>query len=101
MSPTDSTAEHPASMIRWHGPVDIEHVPGLRRELLEQIGRSPRVTIDLSEVEHLHTAGVALLVEGLQRTQALGTTLSLSGVGDRTREILRATRLDTLFGLQQ
>lgn len=102
MSPTASSAAgHPTSPIHWRGSVDIERVPGLRRELLEHIGRSPHVTLDLSAVEHLDTAGAALLVEALQQTRALGTTLRLTGVGDRTREILRATRLDVLFELDR
>ncbi len=60
-----------------YGPLDVYTVPGLRDRLVEHVGGSGQVVIDLSEVTLLDSAGLGMLISirnrGLRETgQGLG-----------------------------
>lgn len=92
-----STSARPERRLSWHGAVDIDHAPAARRELLQALARGESVLIDLGAVERLDTAGLAVLVEGLQQAQAANLRLQLTQVGEGVARMLTLTRLDSLF----
>lgn len=87
--------------VRLEGVLDRETVPEVRRRLLRVARgeRFKRLWIDLSRVDRLDTAGVAVMVEILQAVSRRGGKLCLDGLGDEAKRLFRLARLDRLFGM--
>lgn len=84
--------------VRPRGDVDTATVARLRGELAEQVaGGARHVVLDLSGVDFLGSAGLALLVE--QREAAAGRegTLCLASVPRAVERPLKITGLGELF----
>jgi anti-sigma B factor antagonist len=67
------------------------------QENLSLISHDPRVILNLGDVNFIDSSGLGLLVRLLTRSRAAGGTLRLCAVPMRIAEVLRITRLDTLF----
>jgi anti-sigma B factor antagonist len=69
--------------------------------LQEQLGRlvatDPWIVLDLSEVDFLDSSGLGRLVRFLSRSRAANGDLKLCGVPARIGEVLRITKLATVF----
>ena len=63
---------------RLRGTVDIHSAEVLQRRALELFYRHIPDTIDLAEVEHVDSAGVALLVDWKRRARLSGKDVRLS-----------------------
>jgi len=57
------------------------------------------VTVDLSEVAHIDSSGIATLIEALKIARARNTNLSLKGSQCRLLDVLEVTGIAALFGL--
>jgi anti-anti-sigma factor len=55
------------------------------------------LTVDFYEVAYVDTSGLAVLLEVLRAARGLKKTFHLSGLHDRPRFLLEATRLLRLF----
>ena len=92
------------------GEVSLEVLPG-RSPALEDIDRltrsllrsrdAPHVTMDLSALDIINSALVAMLVLLNKRIRAAGGTFQLSGLGPVVREIFYRFKLDTLFDIAE
>jgi anti-sigma B factor antagonist len=81
------------------GRITIDSSPDLGA-LLRQRLQSPScqvLTVDLYEVGYVDTSSLATLVETLKVAREQGKTLFLSGLRERPRYLLEATRLLHLF----
>ena len=81
------------------GRITIDSSPSLRALLLQRLA-SPdcqTLTVDFREVPYVDTSGLAVLVEILKAARTQGKTFQLSGLSERTRYLLEATRLLHLF----
>ena len=58
---------------------------------------APRVVVNLGQVRYIDSSGVASLLEGLKASRDFGSRFILIGLSSRAREVLRLTRLITLF----
>jgi len=70
------------------------------RALLLQRLESPTcqiLTVDFCEIAYIDTSGLAILVEILKAARTQGKTFNLSGLQERPRFLLEATRLLHLF----
>jgi anti-sigma B factor antagonist len=85
--------------IRVSGRITIDSSPSFRALLLQRL-ESPScqsLTVDFSEVPYVDTSGLAVLVEILKAARTHGKTFQLSGLRERPRYLLDATRLLHLF----
>ncbi len=91
-----------ALVIDLKGPVDLFSSPQMRSAILEAIntGSVPRVLINLSEVSHIDSSGVACLVEGLRQARLKKCRLVLFGLQHRTKLVLELSRLDKVFEIR-
>jgi anti-sigma B factor antagonist len=81
------------------GRITIDSSPRLRALLLQRL-ESPdcqNLTVDFREVPYVDTSGLAVLVEILKAARTQGKTFQLSGLSERPRFLLEATRLLHLF----
>ena len=81
------------------GRITIDSSPDLLALLLRQLESSSCriLTVDLHEVAYVDTSGLALLVEVLKAARTKGKAFHLSGLQERPRYLLEATRLLHLF----
>jgi anti-sigma B factor antagonist len=86
-------------LVSLSGRITIDSSPDLLALLLRQLESSPCriLTVDLHEVAYVDTSGVAMLVETLKAARTQGKALRLSGLQERPRFLLEATRLLHLF----
>jgi anti-sigma B factor antagonist len=86
----------------------LEHISfGLEEAMSELILKplrkddQPQVVFDLSRVKYFGSVFLALLIRCWKLVVAQGGTLVLSGVDDRSRELLRITSLDIVWPIYQ
>jgi anti-sigma B factor antagonist len=82
-SPTDFvtvnvTAVHAVTVAEVRGEIDMATCDAMAEPLFEQLDAAhPGLVVDLSEVEFMGSAGLAVLIEAHQRTQQGTTTLAI------------------------
>ncbi len=94
--------EPQGTVIEAAGEVDLTTAPQLREELLAAVGDAdkPGVIVDLSQVDFIDSAGLALLVEARKRLSPDGRTLSiLLAPGRQPERVLKLGRFDTIMTL--
>lgn len=80
------------------GEVDMNSAPKLREKIQAALAAKPQVIIlNLSEVTRMDSAGVAVLVEGIQWARKEKIILSLQEVSKAAQAVLEVARVDKLF----
>jgi len=81
------------------GDIDLANSPELRNALLRELRelRMPRVVLNLQAVRYMDSSGVASLVEGLRASRDVGSRLVLCGLNNKVTDVLRISRLGTIF----
>ena len=75
-----STRQMPtATILDITGNINLEHSSEVRRAVLLEIRlkRSPKIILNLREVNYIDSSGVASLVEGLKASRDVGSKLVL------------------------
>jgi anti-sigma B factor antagonist len=88
-----------ATIIDVAGDIDLMNSPEMRKVLLRELKEKPvaRLAINLKGVKYMDSSGVASLVEGLKLSRQLGKKIVLFGLAPAIREVLRLSRLLSLF----
>lgn len=86
-------------VIDMSGSVDFNSVPELRKKLIRAVKKSGRRPLELNfaKVAKTDTSGVAMLVELSGLAASKGGRLSLRGLNDQARRMIRLARLDQVF----
>jgi len=95
--PTDK-----GSLIESVGEIDLTTAPLLREPLMEAITASEKrpVIVDLSRVDFIDSAGLALLVEARKKLAPEGRILHvLLTAGKQPERVLKLGRFDTIINL--
>jgi len=85
--------------VQLSGRITIDSTPGLRLLLLRRL-EAPGcqvLTVDFRGVTYIDTSGLAMLVEVLKAARTQAKMFHLSGLQERPRYLLEATRLLQLF----
>ena len=87
-------------VVRPKGEVDMNSSPQLR-DVLKQASEEPLdgLVLDLSEVDHMDSSGVAVLIEGLRWSRAKGIRYGLSNLSDAARVVIELAKLETVFDI--
>ena len=56
-----------------------------------------KIVLDMKEIEYIDSAGLGMLVAAHLNTKAHGTSLRLCNLGGKFQEVLRITKLATVF----
>ncbi|MGI4790936.1 MAG: STAS domain-containing protein [Janthinobacterium lividum] len=94
--------ETAGTVIEAVGEVDLTTAPQLREALLAAVGDAEKlsVIVDLSKVDFIDSAGLALLVEARKKLSPEGRTLSiLLAPGRQPERVLKLGRFDTIMTL--
>ena len=81
------------------GDIDLAHSSEVRQVVLIEFRekRTPRVILNLLEVNYIDSSGVASLVEGLKASRDVGSRLILFGLSTIAHEVLQLSKLLTIF----
>src|SRR5580698_286698 len=81
------------------GDIDLAHSSEVRRVVLVEFRekKTPKVLLNLLEVNYIDSSGVASLVEGLKASRDVGSRMILFGLSPIAHEVLQLSRLLTIF----
>ena len=80
------------------GEIDLHVSPSVTASLNAMIEKKPRrLVVDLSDVTYIDSAGLAALIEAMQKVEAYGGKFLLAGLLETVRSIFEISRLDQVF----
>src|SRR5215469_5201183 len=80
------------------GEIDLHVSPVVTASLNAMIDRKPeRMVIDLSDVTYIDSAGLAALIQAMQKVEGYGGKFLLAGLQETVRSIFEISRLDQVF----
>jgi anti-sigma B factor antagonist len=80
------------------GEIDLHVSPVLTASLNAMIDKKPdRLVIDLSDVSYIDSAGLAALIQAMQKVEGYGGKFLLAGLQETVRSIFEISRLDQVF----
>src|SRR5215831_3171091 len=86
-----------ATIVDLEGGIAINNSTVLRSRLFEGITASPRLALNMAEVDYVDSSGIATLVEVLKKARDLNKHFVLFGLRPRVFEILKLTQLLPYF----
>jgi anti-sigma B factor antagonist len=95
-----STRQMPtATILDITGNINLEHSSEVRRAVLLEIRlkRSPKIILNLREVNYIDSSGVASLVEGLKASRDVGSKLVLLSLSPSVYKVLQLSKLLSFF----
>jgi anti-sigma B factor antagonist len=84
--------------VAFSGTLTAHHVERIRRELQ---GRRESYRIDVSRLRHVSSAGLGLLVSLQEALREYGAMFTLVNPTPHVREVIRLTRLDDSFPIEE
>ena len=88
-------------IVELSGEVDLHHAPELRSVLgAHAEAKRPALVVDVSGVEYMDSAGIATLIEYVQRSMAFGGRFALAGAKQRLHAIFEMVRLGEGFPIR-
>jgi len=87
-----------SNVLALKGEIDLHVSPSVTASLNQMIEKKPeRLVVDLSEVTYIDSAGLAALIEGMQKVEGYGGKFRLAGLQETVRSIFEISRLDQVF----
>ncbi len=94
----ETTAEAGITVVRVDGEVDMNSAPALRNALRTAIdGGVSTLHVHLGGVTYMDSAGIAVLIEGLQWSKRQQVDYALTAMPHPVRVVVELARLDTVF----
>jgi len=81
--------------VKPSGPLLVSNIQTFKDRLREV--DSPGLVVDLTDVPHMDSVGIGVLVNALMARKKHGGTLVLAGVNERVMAVLKGTQVDQLF----
>lgn len=102
MTEGDSESAAPAAVtISAHGRLDMVSAPALREQLRAEVqSGNTQLLVDLSDVDHIDSAGLSALISGLKAARQAGGSLAIAKASTPVRKILRLTNLHRVLESQ-
>ncbi len=87
--------------IAIHGRITVENSGEMSSVLANALRKKPtKLSVDLSGVSYIDTAGLATLLEAVGKARKQDTRLVLNAIQDQPRYLLEITHLDRLFDIE-
>ncbi len=84
-------------IIRCEGRLAQEGAYALRERVLQLFATTPRIVVDLKNVEHLDSLGLGILAGLFASAKHRGGEIKLASPAQHAKLVLRRTQLDTVF----
>jgi len=87
-----------ADVLPLKGEIDLHVSPSVTASLNAMIEKKPQyLVVDLSDVTYIDSAGLAALIEAMQKVEGYGGKFLLAGLRETVRSIFEISRLDQVF----
>src|SRR6267378_7673375 len=87
-----------SNVLPLKGEIDLHVSPSVTASLDGIIDKKPeRLVVDLSDVTYIDSAGLAALIQAMQKVEAYGGKFLLAGLQETVRSIFEISRLDQVF----
>jgi anti-sigma B factor antagonist len=87
-----------SNVLPLKGEIDLHVSPTITTSLNQMIEKKPeRLVVDLSDVSYIDSAGLAALIEAMQKVEGYGGKFMLAGLQETVRSIFEISRLDQVF----
>ncbi len=86
-----------AGNIRLCGVLSFTTVPGLLENVKSLTDDTPSLQVDLREISHTDSAGLALFIEWIRLAKTRNQTLRFVHMPEQMRSLARVSNLDTLL----
>ncbi|PYL06371.1 MAG: anti-sigma factor antagonist [Verrucomicrobia bacterium] len=87
-----------SNVLPLKGEIDLHVSPSVTASLNAMIEKKPeRLVVDLTDVTYIDSAGLAALIEAMQKVEAYGGKFLLAGLQETVRSIFEISRLDQVF----
>jgi anti-sigma B factor antagonist len=87
-----------SNVLPLKGEIDLHVSPTITASLNEMIEKKPEhLVVDLSDVSYIDSAGLAALIEAMQKVEGYGGKFMLVGLQETVRSIFEISRLDQVF----
>jgi anti-sigma B factor antagonist len=87
-----------SNVLPLKGEIDLHVSPTITASLNEMIEKKPEhLVVDLSDVSYIDSAGLAALIEAMQKVEGYGGKFMLAGLQETVRSIFEISRLDQVF----
>ena len=98
-SPSGPMAQRNRSdVLPLKGEIDLHVSPSVTASLNAMIEKKPRrLVVDLSDVTYIDSAGLAALIQAMQKVEGYGGKFLLAGLQETVRSIFEISRLDQVF----
>lgn len=74
-----------------------EETATLRETVKAMLDKSPHLVLDLSNVEHIDSNGIGMLVGLHVAASKVGAIIKLAGLMQKVKSVMETTRLTTIF----
>jgi anti-sigma B factor antagonist len=96
--PAPNPQQDRPNVLPLKGEIDLHVSPVVTASLTAMIDKKPeRMVIDLSDVTYIDSAGLAALIQAMQKVEAYGGKFLLAGLQETVRSIFEISRLDQVF----
>lgn len=96
--PNTTSNQSRPNVVPLKGEIDLHVSPTVTAALNDFIDKKPeRLVVDLSEVGYIDSAGLAALIQAMQKVEGYGGKFMLSGLQETVRSIFEISRLDQVF----
>jgi anti-sigma B factor antagonist len=96
--PNTTPVQSRSKVVPLKGEIDLHVSPTVTTALNDVIDKKPeRLVVDLSEVSYIDSAGLAALIQAMQKVEGYGGKFMLSGLQETVRSIFEISRLDQVF----
>jgi len=93
-----SPVQERSNVLPLKGEIDLHVSPSITASLNEMIDKKPeRLVVDLSSVSYIDSAGLAALIQAMQKVEGYGGKFRLAGLQETVRSIFEISRLDQVF----
>ena len=97
-SSTRTPRQDRSNVLPLKGEIDLHVSPSVTASLNAMIEKKPkRFVVDLSGVTYIDSAGLAALIEAMQKVEAYGGKFLLAGLQETVCSIFEISRLDQVF----
>jgi anti-anti-sigma factor len=96
--PNPEAVQDRSNVLPLKGEIDLHVSPSITASLNEMIDKKPgRLVVDLSAVTYIDSAGLAALIQAMQKVEGYGGKFRLAGLQETVRSIFEISRLDQVF----
>jgi anti-sigma B factor antagonist len=88
-----------ASVVSLAGELDLSTIPGVEKQLFEQLRSKDGVVVDLTKVSFIDSSGIALLIQAFRATDGTDVLNTVIAEGSQVERVFRLAGIDRALPL--